>query len=139
VIFLSSNTTTAARDVSGSIGNYNNMENTFTLAVNLFCSDITNQSSVQKYTVVCSNEVEFTRHLTKCSEPLSKILSCERHRELLQRLPFHAMRCTARNQKLTGVRILSSSPTKLKAKVSIAEQTLGRCSYWARFSTSLLI
>lgn len=37
--------------------NHNNMENTFTLAGNLFCSGMTNQSSVQKYMVVSFKEV----------------------------------------------------------------------------------
>ncbi|XP_059679456.1 interleukin-17 receptor B [Gavia stellata] len=58
VIFLSSNPTTAACNVScKSMRNHNNMENMFTLAVNLFCSDMTNQSYIQKYTVVSFNEV----------------------------------------------------------------------------------
>ena len=52
VIFLSSNPTAAACDVScKSMRNHSNMENMFTLAVNLFCSDMTNQSSVQKYRI----------------------------------------------------------------------------------------
>ncbi|KAM6060044.1 LOW QUALITY PROTEIN: interleukin-17 receptor B [Theristicus caerulescens] len=58
MIFLSSNPATAACDVScKSMRNHNNMENTFTFAVNLFCSDMTNQSSLRKYMVVSFNEV----------------------------------------------------------------------------------
>ncbi|KAM7095592.1 LOW QUALITY PROTEIN: interleukin-17 receptor B [Ciconia maguari] len=58
VIFLRSNPTTAACDVScKSMRNHNNMEHMFTLAVNLFCSDMTNQSSVQKYMVISFSEV----------------------------------------------------------------------------------
>ncbi|XP_050568771.1 LOW QUALITY PROTEIN: interleukin-17 receptor B [Cygnus atratus] len=57
VIFLSSNPTTAACDSAcKSVRNYSNTESMFSLAVNLFCSDMTNRSSVQKYMVVSFNE-----------------------------------------------------------------------------------
>ncbi|XP_040425007.1 LOW QUALITY PROTEIN: interleukin-17 receptor B [Cygnus olor] len=57
VIFLSSNPTTAACDSAcKSVRNYSNTESMFSLAVNLFCSDMTNRSSVQKYVVVSFNE-----------------------------------------------------------------------------------
>nr|XP_047903503.1 LOW QUALITY PROTEIN: interleukin-17 receptor B [Anser cygnoides] len=60
VIFLSSNPTTAACDgACKSVRNYSNTESMFSLAlaVNRFCSDMTNRSSVQKYMVVSFNEV----------------------------------------------------------------------------------
>ncbi|EOB01697.1 Interleukin-17 receptor B, partial [Anas platyrhynchos] len=58
VMFLSSNPTAAACDgACKSVRNYSNTESMFSIAVNLFCSDMTNQSSVQKYMVVSFNEV----------------------------------------------------------------------------------
>ncbi|KAM9226989.1 LOW QUALITY PROTEIN: interleukin-17 receptor B [Leptosomus discolor] len=55
-VIFRSNATTAVCDVScKSMRNHNNMENMFTLSVNLFCSDMTNQSSVQKHIVSFNN------------------------------------------------------------------------------------
>lgn len=55
---VGSNPTTAVCDgACKSVRNYSNTESMFSLAVNLFCSDMTNQSSVQKYMVVSFNEV----------------------------------------------------------------------------------